>query len=103
MEISTTQPGIRYLACWTEDDGIYSCGHPGSSASAVFACWGDHEHESVADAMKCLVPDGRSFIRACESGVSRSLNEVETACFLVALADMPWRSSVRSAQEGVGE
>jgi hypothetical protein len=53
--------------------------------------------------MKCLVPDGRSFIRACESGVWRSLNEVETACFLVALAEMPWRSSVRSTQEGAGE
>ena len=88
MEISKKTLGIRYLACWTEDDGIYSCGH---------------EHESVADAMRCLIPDGRSFIRACESGVSRSLNEVETACFLVALADMPWRSSVRSTQEGAGE
>jgi hypothetical protein len=79
---------VRYLACWTEDDGIYSCGHA---------------HESVADAMRCLVPDGRSFIRACESGVFRSLNEGEFACFLVALSDMPWRSSVRSTQEGAGE
>ena len=76
--MSSNIPDVRYLACWTEDDGIYSCGH---------------EHESVADAMRCLVPDGRSFIRACESGVFRSLNEVETACFLLALGDMPWRSS----------
>jgi hypothetical protein len=53
--------------------------------------------------MKCLIPDGKSFIRACESGVSRSLNEVETACFLVALADMPWRSPVPRTQEVAGE
>ncbi len=72
---------LSYLACWTEDDGIYSCGH---------------EHESIAEAMKCLVPDGRSFIRACESGVFRSLNEREFVTFLAALSAMPWRSSVRS-------
>lgn len=28
-----------YLSCWTEDDGIHSCGH---------------EHESVKDALKVL-------------------------------------------------
>lgn len=72
-------PDVRYLACWTEDDGIYSCGH---------------EHESIADALKCLVPDGRSFIRACESGALRSLNEGEFVTFLAALREMPWRSSV---------
>ncbi len=78
-----------YLACWTEDDGIYSCGH---------------SHETVADAMRCLVPDGRSFIRACESGGAgtRSLNEGEFAAFLAALSEMPWRSSVRSVEEGAG-
>lgn len=75
----------HYVSCWTEDDGIYSCGH---------------EHGSVADAMKCLVPDGRSFIRACESGAFRSLNETEFACFLVALSDMPWRSSAWSEVRG---
>jgi hypothetical protein len=63
-----------YLACWTEDDGIYSCGH---------------EHANVAEALKCIVPDGRSFIRACDSGVYRSLNDTEFAYFLVALRDMP--------------
>ena len=67
--MSPNIPDVRYLACWTEDDGIYSC-----------------EHESVAGAMKCLVPDGRSFIRACESGAFRSLNETEFAFFLVALS-----------------
>lgn len=41
----------------------------------------------------------RSRCDSGDSGVSRSLNEVETACFLVALADMPWRSFVRSTQE----
>jgi hypothetical protein len=74
-----------YISCWTEDDGIYSCGH---------------EHGSVVDAMQCLVPDGRSFIRACESGVFRSLNETETGVFLVALKQMPWRSSVWSGERG---
>ncbi len=78
-----------YLACWTEDDGIYSCGH---------------EHESVADAMRCLVPDGRSFIRACESGGvgTRLLNEGEFAAFLVALSKMPWRSSAWGVDKGAG-
>jgi len=70
---------VFYLACWTEDDGIYSCGH---------------EHESVAQAMRCRVPDGRSFIRAVDSGVLRSLSEAEFQTFLAALPEMPWRSSV---------
>jgi hypothetical protein len=74
-----------YVACWTEDDGIYSCGHG---------------HGSVQDAMLCLVPDGRTFIRACESGVSRSLNEHEFAAFLIGLSEMPWRSSVWSDERG---
>jgi hypothetical protein len=68
---------IRYAACWVEDDGIYSCGH---------------DHESVADAMQCLVPYGGDFIRACESGVFRSLDEGEFVTFLAALREMPWRS-----------
>jgi hypothetical protein len=53
-----------------------------------------HEHESVADAMQCLVPDGRSFLRACESRVYRSLNDTEFAYFLVALSEMPGGKSV---------
>ena len=67
--------GITYVACFTEDDGVYSCGH---------------EHESIADAMNCLVPDGRSFIRACEAGVFRSLHQGEFIDFLEALKKMPW-------------
>lgn len=67
--------GTTYVACFTEDDGIYSCGH---------------EHESVADAMNCLVPDGRTFIRACEAGVFRSLYQREFIDFLEALKKMPW-------------
>ena len=68
---------IRYETCRVGEDGIYSCGH---------------EHETVAEAMRCSVPDGGEFIRACESGVYRSLNDREFLAFLVALADMPWRS-----------
>jgi hypothetical protein len=66
---------VRYVACWTEDDGIYFCGH---------------KHTSVADAMQCLVPNGGSFIRACEAGVFRSLNELEYFAFLQAVRNMPW-------------
>jgi hypothetical protein len=68
--LSTNVLPIRYVACWTEDDGIYFCGH---------------EHKTIAESMKCLVPDGGSFIRACEAGVSRSLNDGEVGEFLVAL------------------
>jgi hypothetical protein len=67
----------RYAVCRVGEDGIYSCGH---------------EHESIADAMKCLVPDGGEFIRACESGVFRSLDEREVVAFHAALKEMPWRS-----------
>jgi hypothetical protein len=67
----------RYAVCRVGEDGIYSCGH---------------EHESIADAMQCLIPDGGEFIRACESGVLRSLNESELLAFLAALREMPWRS-----------
>ena len=74
---------LHYLVCWTEDEGIYSCGH---------------EHKNVADAMQCLIPDGRSFMRARESGVLRSLDEGELAAFLAALREMPWRSRLRSQQ-----
>jgi len=66
---------MYYVACWTEDDGIYFCGH---------------EHHLIADAMKCLVPDGGNFIRACESGVFRSLDNGEFIDFLEALGTMPW-------------
>lgn len=71
---------LFYVACWTEDDGIYSC---------------IHEHGSVSDAMKCLVPDGGSFIRAIESGVFRSLNEAECVDFLRALGSMPWSCGIK--------
>jgi hypothetical protein len=66
-----------YVACFTEDDGVYSCGH---------------KHDSVAEAMKCLVPDGGSFIRAYEARAFRSLNEEEFVQFELALREMPWRS-----------
>lgn len=67
--------GTRYVACFTRDDGVYYCGHA---------------HESVAGAMNCLVPDGGSFIRACEAGVFRSLQQREFIDFLEALKKMPW-------------
>jgi hypothetical protein len=66
---------LYYIACWTEDDGIYSCAH---------------EHASAADAMKCLVPDGGSFLRAYDAGVFRSLTHREFIDFLEALQEMPW-------------
>lgn len=75
---------MHYLACWTEDDGIYSC---------------DHEHASVAGAMRCLVPDGGGFIRAVESGVFRSLTNGEFIDFLESLGEMPW-SQRNKAQGG---
>src|SRR5579864_1240197 len=51
-------PDVHYVACWTENDGVYCCGHT---------------HPGVREAMNCLVPDGRSFIRAYDAGVYRSL------------------------------
>lgn len=73
--LSTNGGRVWYVYCWTEDDGIYFCGH---------------KHESIAESMKCLVPDGGGFIRAIESGASRSLNEVESKEFVAALKSMPW-------------
>lgn len=67
--MSANIPDVRYEAFWTEKDGLYSCG-----------C----EHESVADAMGCVIPDGRTFIRAVQSGVTRSLDEYELRQFLNA-------------------
>ena len=66
---------MYYVACWTEDDGIYFCGH---------------EHAKVADAMNCLVPDGGSFLRAHDSGGFRSLDNKEFIDFLESLGGMPW-------------
>ncbi len=74
----STNVTVRYVACWTEDDGIYCCGH---------------QHETIAGAMECLVPDGGNFIRAYEAGVSRSLDDEEFLEFLRALSMMPWSSS----------
>jgi hypothetical protein len=71
---------IYYLACWTEDNGVYSC---------------VHKHTTVQDAMKCLIPDGGCFIRANEKGTFRSLNDAEYMDFSVALLNMPWRAVKR--------
>jgi len=68
--VSTTIPELYYFACFTEDDGLYSCGH---------------KHPTVRDAMNCLVPDGGCFIRACDGGVCRSLNDREFIDFIEAL------------------
>jgi len=69
------------VACWTEDDGIYSCGH---------------QHATVRDAMNCLVPNGGSFIRAHDAGVFRSLDQAEYIDFIEALPTMPWRSAEKA-------
>jgi len=75
---------LYYVACWTENDGIYSCGH---------------SHLVVRDAMNCLVPNGRSFIRAYDAGAYRSLTNREFIDFLEALQEMPW-SWRNKAQRG---
>jgi hypothetical protein len=69
-------PERRYIACFTQDDGVYSCGHA---------------HMTVREAMDCLVPNGGSFVRAVEAGGTRSLNDREFIDFLEALREMPWR------------
>jgi hypothetical protein len=66
---------MYYMACWTEDDGIYGC---------------EHKHGTIAEAMWCMVPDGGAFIRAVEGDRSRLLNEAEWVEFLIALKLMPW-------------
>jgi hypothetical protein len=62
-------PEVRYVACWTEDDGVHSCG-----------C----DHVSIASALGCLTPDGRTFIRARDkdNGVLRSLTDDELGTFI---------------------
>jgi hypothetical protein len=74
-KLNMNVPKTRYAACWTEDDGVYFCGH---------------EHATIADSMNCLVPDGGSFIRAFENGICRSLSDDEYHEFLAALRAMPW-------------
>lgn len=62
---------LFYMVCWTGVEGIYSCGH---------------QHLSLGDALECLVPDGKSFIRASDEGRLRSLNDTEFSAFLSAIA-----------------
>jgi len=81
MPAKSTQ--ISYVACFTQVDGGYSCGHL---------------HPSVREAMHCLVPDGGSFIRAHEAGVFRSLSNREFIDYLESLEQMPW--SRRSKAQG---
>ena len=69
------KPEISYVACFTQADGVYSCGHL---------------HPSVREAMNCLVPDGGSFIRAHEAGIFRSLSNREFIDYLESLEQMPW-------------
>lgn len=82
MAPNTTE--IKYVACFTEDDGVYSCGHL---------------HPSIREAMNCLVPDGGSFIRAHDAGTFRSLSNREFIDFLESLEQMPW-SRRNKAQRG---
>lgn len=48
--------------------------------------------------MDCLVPNGGSFLRALDAGVSRSLNDREFIDFLEALQEMPWRSKEKAME-----
>jgi hypothetical protein len=82
MAPNTTE--IKYVACFTEDDGVYSCGHL---------------HPSIREAMNCLVPDGGSFISAHDAGTFRSLSNREFIDFLESLEQMPW-SRRNKAQGG---
>lgn len=77
-------PEVSYVACFTDDDGVYSC---------------EHFHPSVREAMNCLVPNGGSFIRAHDAGTFRSLSNREFIDFLEALQEMPW-SRRSKAQAG---
>lgn len=62
--------GLHYVACWTEKDGLHSCG-----------C----RHETIASAMGCVIPDGRTFIRAVqEGGLTRSLDDRELTEYMAA-------------------
>ena len=65
------------MACWTEDDGIHSCGH---------------QHASVSDAMKCLPPGGAGFVRAFDAKNCRALNDAEWIDFMAALNTIPRHS-----------
>ncbi|MGE5321775.1 MAG: hypothetical protein ACM3SW_02880, partial [Actinomycetota bacterium] len=42
-------------------------------------------HDSIAAAMGCFTPDGRTFIRAWENGVLRSLTDDELKIFTLEL------------------
>jgi len=81
--MAPTIPEIYYVACFTEDDGIYHCGH---------------KHPTVREAMNCVVPDGGSFVRAVDAGVFRSLDNREFIDFLASLEEMPW--SFRNRAQG---
>jgi len=81
--MATNTPDISYVACFTEDDGVYSCGHL---------------HPTVREAMNCLVPNGGSFIRAHDAGTFRSLSNREFIDYLESLEQMPW--SWRSKAQG---
>ena len=61
---------ISYEACWTENDGMWSCG-----------CG----HKTIREAVGCMTRDGRSFVRAIQNGVTRFLNDDEFPDFLQAL------------------
>jgi hypothetical protein len=81
--MASTIPKIYYVACFTEDDGTYHCGH---------------QHPTVREAMNCVVPDGGSFVRAVDAGVFRSLDNREFIDFLTSLPEMPW--SFRNQAQG---
>ena len=75
---------LYYVACFTADEGVYSCGH---------------NHGTVREAMECLIPDGRGFLRAHDNGVFRSLDNQELIDFLESLPEMPW-SACNAVRKG---
>jgi len=76
---------VYYVACFTAEDGLYSCGHI---------------HRTVRSAMNCLIPNGAGFIRAHDRGTFRSLDNMELIDFLESLPEMPWSARYKAAQAG---
>jgi hypothetical protein len=73
---------LHYVVCWTEIDGIYSCGD---------------EHLTIKDALGCMVPDGRTFMRARDQGMLRSLNDAKRRRFAPSCAPISYDSGHFSA------
>ena len=49
------------------------------------------DHITIAGAMRCMVPDGRSFVRAVQDGATRSLDDDEMKEFMAELGKVSGR------------